>query len=224
VGLRTVSKAFATFVAEVSLALVRPKVLVWGGVGLARGYVEIFDPVSNTWDTSPSAQTYRSNVASAVINGRLYVSGGESGDPDSPSTSLDCSVPVLGIWQTLPPMSQGRERRAAAAVGARLYVLGGEGGGPRGGRLRVLKSTEVFGTVANAWTSLPAMVHPRCLAGAAVIRNLVYLVGGHAIDTSSERWLPTGTWQELPGMSEARMLCSTAVVAERCSTFVVGTA
>ena len=59
VGLRMASKAFATCMAEVSSALVRPKVLVWGGDRLARDSVEIFDPVSSTWDTWPSAQEFR---------------------------------------------------------------------------------------------------------------------------------------------------------------------
>ena len=84
VGLRTASKAFATCTAEVSSAWVRPKVLVCGGDGLAQDSVEIFDPVFNTWETSPSAQEFREEAASVVINGRLYVCGGDSGDLGPP--------------------------------------------------------------------------------------------------------------------------------------------
>ena len=69
-GLRTVSKAFATGMDEVSSALVRPKVLVWGGDELAHDSVEIFDPASNTWDTFPSARICRCFAASVVIDGR----------------------------------------------------------------------------------------------------------------------------------------------------------
>ena len=214
VGLRTASKAFATCTAEVSSAWVRPKVLVWGGDRLTQDSVEIFDPVFNTWETSPPTQIYRSFAASAVINGRLYVCGGDSGDRGSPSTSLDCFDPLPGIWEALPPMSQGRERHSAAVVGARLYVCGGPGGALLGGRLR-LQSTEVFDTVTNTWQSLPAMLYPRRWAGTAVIRGHVYMVGGDASCTSSERLPPTGNWQELPPMNEARMHFSTAVIAAR---------
>ena len=215
VGLRTASKAFATCTAEVSSAWVRPKVLVWGGDGLAQDSVEIFDPVFNTWETSPSAQEFREEAASAVINGRLYVCGGEQNNPGPPSTSLDCFDPVLGIWQALPPMSQGREGHSAAVVGARLCVCGGQGGALRDGRRRTLRSAEVFDTVTNTWQSLPAMVHTRVWAGAAVIRGHVYMVGGDLSESSSERLPPTGNWQELPPMNEARMRFSTAVIADR---------
>ena len=214
-GLRIASKAFATCMAEVISAWARPKVLVWGSDGLAQDSVEIFDPVFNTWETSPSAYEFREEAASAVINGRLYVCGGDSGDRGSPSTSLDCFDPVLGIWQVLPPMSQGRERHSAAVVGARLCVCGGQGVALRDGRLRTLGSAEVFDTVTNTWQSLPAMVHPRRWAGAAVIRGHVYMVGGLLSCTSSERLPHTGNWQELPPMNEARMHFSTAVIADR---------
>ena len=66
----------------------------------------MFDPVTKTWDAFPSTHETRLNAASAVLNGRFYVCGGHSGDPDSPSTSLDCFDPHQGIWQSLPPMSQ----------------------------------------------------------------------------------------------------------------------
>ena len=165
---------------------------------------------TNTWETSPSAHEFREEAASAVINGRLYVCGGEQYNPGSPSTSLDCFDPVLGIWQALPSMSQGREGHAAAVVGAGLYVCGGSSGGRRTHR-----SAEVFDTVTNTWQSLPAMVHTRCWAGAAVIRGHVYMVGGDGSCSSSERLPPTGNWQELPPMNEARMRFSTAVIADR---------
>ena len=210
-GLRIASKAFATCMAEVSSAMVRPKVLVWGGDRLAQDSVEIFYPVFNTWETSPSAQEFREEAASAVTNGRLYVCGGEQYNTKSPSTSLDCFDPVLGIWQALPSMSQGRECHAAAVVGADLYVYGGSSDGRR----RTLRSAEVFDTVTNTWQSLPAMVHPRFWAGAAVIRNHVYMVGGDFSVSSSERLPPTGNWQELPPMNEARICFSTAVIADR---------
>ena len=67
VGLRTTSEAFATCVAEVSSAWVRPKVLVWGDNGLPHDSVEMFDPISNTWDNPPLVQESLGEAASAVI-------------------------------------------------------------------------------------------------------------------------------------------------------------
>ena len=58
VGLRTASRAFFTCMAEVSSALARPKVLVWPGDENGLEVVDIFDPVTETWDTFPSAHEY----------------------------------------------------------------------------------------------------------------------------------------------------------------------
>ena len=187
--------------AEVSSALVRPKILVWGGDEPATKAVGIFDPISETWSNFPTAKAFRSAAASAVINERLYVCGGYSGNPEAPSTSL-------GIWQTLPTMSQGCYVHAVAGVGARLCVCGGMSDG-------CLTSAECFNTLTNTWTSLPAMCRPRGEAGVAVIKNHVYIVGGDDSDTSSERLPPTGNWEELPDMNEARTGCAIAVVADR---------
>merc|ERR1712136_246247 len=210
-GLCTASRAFATCMAEAPSALVQPKVLVWGGGVPSLQAVDIFDPASNLWETFPSAQEYRLGAASTVISGRLYVSGGLSGDLGSTaSTSMNCFEPLLGIWETLPPMSQGRFHHAAAAVGARLYVCGGRSP-------RALQSAECFDTLTSMWTGLPAMAHPREIAEAAVIRNHVYIVGGERIKacSSSERLLPAGNWQVLPEMTYARASgFATAVVTD----------
>ena len=174
VGLRKASRAFATCMAQVSSAMVRPKVFVWGGDQPGRHEaVEMFDPVSNTWETFPSSAEYRVGAASVVINGRMYVCGGLSGDPDSPSASLDCFDPVSTTWQTLPPMSQGRHGHAAAVVGARLYVCGGWSGPSCPRVRRMLRHVDQHVAVTSSHAS------STCSEGhAAVIKNHVYIVGG----------------------------------------------
>ena len=205
VSVRTASRAFATCMAQMSPAMVRPKVFVWGGDQPGRHEaVEMFDPVSNTWETFPSSVAYRVDAASVVINGRMYVCGGRSGDPFSPSASLACFDPVSGIWQILPPMSQGHYAHAAAVVGGRLYVCGGESG-----------RAECFDTLTSSWTTLPAMLHPRDNGRAAVIKNHVYIVGGDTNRLASERLPPTGNWQEQPRMSRPRSGFATAVLVDK---------
>ena len=119
VGVRAASRAFATCIAQVSPAMVGQKFLFGEAIKIGRHEaVEMFDPVSNTWETLPSLADNRDGAASVLINGRMHVCGGRSG-------SLDCFDPVSGLWQTLPPMSQGRFGHAAAVVGGRLHVCGG---------------------------------------------------------------------------------------------------
>ena len=48
-----------------------------------------------------------------------------------------------------------------------------------------------------------------------MIRKHVYIVSGDDNDTSSERLLPTGNWEELPDMNEARQYFAAAVLNDR---------
>ena len=121
-GLLAASRAFAISVTEVTSAMPRPKVLIWGRK--EDPSVDIFDPVSTTLMSKASDQQWRVGAASALISGRLFVCGGHPIN-GRPSSNLVCFDPLPGIWQTLPPMSQARCRHAAAVFGARLYVCGG---------------------------------------------------------------------------------------------------
>ena len=125
-GLCTASRAFATCMAEVSSALVQPKVLVWGGDYYAAVAVDMFDPVSNTWHTFPSALEYREAAASAVINGRLYVCGGHS---ERSKTHLQrhwiVSIHISAVGRLCRRCRRDAAVHAAAVVDARLYVFGG---------------------------------------------------------------------------------------------------
>ena len=157
----------------------------------------------------PSGQLWREEAATAVIDGRLYVCGGNSVNGGK-SANLACFDPSLGVWQTLPPISQARWKSAAAVLGARLYVCGGQNPSR-------LDTTECFDTESNTWSSLPTMRRSRCRAGVAVIRGHVYVVGGAEgfFDSSAERLRPAGNWQTLPDMNVARCDFSTAVVADK---------
>ena len=190
-GLCMASKSFATCMAEASSAMVRPKVLIW------RGAFDVFDPVSRAWDAIPSALEWRRAAASAVVGGRLYVCGGNSG---MPSTSLDRFDPRVRFWQALPPMSLARFEHTAVVVGSRLFVC-------CGAPVRDDSSAECFDTLTNVWQALPPLVHSRRHARGEVIRNQIYVVGGE----TSERLPPTGTWQELPRMHHSRVDFATAV-------------
>ena len=71
--------------------------------------------------------TSRGGVASAVLDGRLYVFGGE-GAPDVASGVFD-AVEVYDVagdrWSVLEPMPSPRHGMGAAAVDGRIIIPGG---------------------------------------------------------------------------------------------------
>ena len=207
--------------AEVSSAWVRPKVLVWGGNGLAQDCVEILRPgLQHMGQFSIGADILTLLAASAVINGRLCVCGGEQADTQD--LSQRHSTVSIHCWASGRPCrrccrdghghSAAVSWRSAVCLRWRCAVF-----------VLRLGSAEVFDTVSCTWQSLPVMVHPRCWAGVAVIRNNVYMVGG---DGSRNFFGALATHRKLGGgclrMNEARMRLFQLQSSPRGSTFVVG--
>jgi N-acetylneuraminic acid mutarotase len=90
--------------------------------------VEEYDPAKDQWGP-PRAKmpTARSAMAAGVIEGRIYVCGGESQDARMMQTfrTLEAYDPASNTWSVLPPMSVPRHGLAGAAIGDRLHFVSG---------------------------------------------------------------------------------------------------
>mmetsp|Transcript_29914 Transcript_29914/g.85725 ORF Transcript_29914/g.85725 Transcript_29914/m.85725 type:complete len:410 (+) Transcript_29914:126-1355(+) len=127
-----------------------------GGSGELRS-VECFDPNHHIWQVMPPMFGQRACAAAAVLDRRLYVSGGISGMEIL--SSVECFDPEAGSWAAEPWMLVGRFSAMAAAASGRLYVFGGRSG------LRYTNtmenSIEVFEPEKRAWVTLPPMQERR---------------------------------------------------------------
>ena len=95
----------------------------WSRVNLST--VEIYDPATNHWSRGAPMPAPAGGLTSAVVNGRIHVTGGE--DLESPTTysghySYD---PRTDTWETLPPLPTARHGLASAGVDGVFYVIGG---------------------------------------------------------------------------------------------------
>jgi hypothetical protein len=92
------------------------------------GRVDVLDVATGTWSVGPSLPTPRGGSGAAVIDGSIYVVGGEtSTHAFDDAEAYDTSV---GAWSVLPPMPGARHGVGVAAADDALYV---EGGGPAPG-------------------------------------------------------------------------------------------
>lgn len=114
------------------------------------------------------------------------------------SDSLAQDSPAdAGSWLTLTPALSKRSEVAAATVGGKIYVVGGFSQ-PSFSNLRTLavsNSVEEYDPATNAWTTrmpLPAPVHH---AGAAVVGNRLYVIGGFTASLLSI-WRPVASLYE----------------------------
>ena len=92
------------------------------------GRVDVLDVATGVWTAGPPLPTPRGGSGAAVIDGSIYVVGGEtSTHAFDTAEAFDTS---LGTWSALPPMPGARHGVGVATVDDALYV---EGGGPAPG-------------------------------------------------------------------------------------------
>lgn len=115
--------------------------------------------------------TARSASAAAVIDGRIYVVGGNSTTAYW-VPNLESYDPVSDNWTVLAPMPIGQSNGSAAAFGRKLIVSGAYSamGGMNG-------STAIYDTTTNTWSY---GAHSQNMDGACsgVVLGRFYLLGG----------------------------------------------
>ena len=120
-----------------AIGAVNGKIYVIGGrvgaafIALATdvSVVEEYDPATDKWSAPRMRMpTARSALGYAVINGRVYVAGGEYQDSHMMATFREVQAydPVSNTWSILPSMPVSRHGLAAGAIGNRLILVGGD--------------------------------------------------------------------------------------------------
>ncbi len=84
---------------------------------------DAYDPSSDTWSPRAPLPTTRSGVAAAVLDGWIFVFGGErAGGVFSENEAYD---PSTDRWATMTPMLTPRHGTGAAAVGNAIWIPAG---------------------------------------------------------------------------------------------------
>jgi N-acetylneuraminic acid mutarotase len=97
------------------------------GYYIAHAQLDIYDPATDTWTTGAPMPQRAELTASAVLNGKLYVAGGQIFQVESAALMVYSSV--TKTWTTKAPIPATRTRAAGAAAGGRFYVIGGRENG-----------------------------------------------------------------------------------------------
>lgn len=121
-------------------AVVNNKIYVIGGFnGVTLATVEVYDPLTDNWQSLPDMTSARNGPACAAVNGKIYVIGGA----DASGTMLDVVEvynPATGIWQTQENMPTARGGITCTILNGKIYVLGGADGGlPSGNILSIVE-------------------------------------------------------------------------------------
>ena len=173
--------------------VVEGRLFLIGGLGgwanNTPGSVQIYDPETDEWVIGPRMPYPGGSVATAEIEGRVYVAGGIVAD----STTRRAAVldPVAMTWSPLPDMPIGRNHAAAGTDGRRLFVFGGRGPGSGDGNVVAdgFAEVQVFDPSTNQWESTvshpeawPAVPQKRGGMGRAIyIDGEFWVIGGETL-------------------------------------------
>jgi glucose/arabinose dehydrogenase/N-acetylneuraminic acid mutarotase len=153
------------------------KLYYFGGLheGVAVPWVDVYDPVADSWTSLPDMPRARDHFQAAIVDGTMYAIGGRAGDPLSPFGYNDAYDLATGTWTTgLAPLPTPRGGYAVAVVQGHILVIGGEGGGG------VFATVEAYDPAADTWSALADMPTARHGIQAVVWHGHIFVAAGGA--------------------------------------------
>lgn len=126
-----------------------------------------------TWQPRGSAPTPRQEVASAVLDGRVWVIGGLTAA--GATAVVESYDPVTDRWAAGPALPVAVHHAAATVYQGEIVVAGGFSAGAS---LYAQPSERVLALRAGRWIDLPPLRRPRGAAAAAVAGGMLVVAGG----------------------------------------------
>ena len=162
--------------------------------------------------------------AAAVVNGKIYVTGGAYVAQTSTAT-MDEYNPATDTWASRAAMPTERVFHCAGAVDGKIYVFGGctyvdgvNKSNPAG--------VDVYDPATDIWTTKEKMRSPRGTAGACVVNGKIYAfggivgdLGGSPVSTADVYDPATDTWKPIARL--VARACS-GVCPVESKIFVIG--
>ena len=146
-------------------------------------------PEGPAWTVRAAMPSSRAEVASAALDGRIYVIGGVEAS-DNSSNVVEVYDVASDRWQRRANLPQARDHAMAATLGGKIYVFGGSAGS------MTTSTTFAYDPATDAWSRRADMPLRRTAGGAAVLENRIVLVGGTGdspastmvYDPAQDRW------------------------------------
>lgn len=126
-----------------------------------------------TWQARTAAPTARQEVASTVLDGKVWVIGGLTAS--GASATVEIYDPATDRWSSGPSLPLAVHHEAATVYRGEIVVLGGF---VDAGTLYAQATDRAFALRSGAWVELPRLRRPRGAAAAAVVGDALVLVGG----------------------------------------------
>jgi Kelch motif protein len=171
------------------------------------------------WERGAAALSDRSEVAGAVLGGRIDVVGGLTAI--GVTSDVQEYDPAADRWTARAPLPQAIHHPAAAAIGGRLYVMGGFV--VQGWSIwHAVNTIYEYDSATDHWRSRASMPTARGALTAVAVDGKIYAIGGTADrDTgATEVYDPAAdAWKQLRPMPTPRNHLAAVVVDSRIIVF-----
>jgi len=182
---------------------------------------EVYDPLTDTWETRTSMPTKRLGLSASVVDDKIYLIGGRMGEPTYAEVSAtEVYDPSTDTWTTIEPIPTPVSYHTSAVVDNKIYIIGGAVG---------VTLNQIYDTETDTWSSgasLPTGLDQAAVgvtAGTTDTQRIFVIGGKQGLDAVSLNQVydpETDTWVAGPAMPTARFGLGVAVVDD--SLYAIG--
>ena len=147
--------------------------------------VEMYDPETDTWEQRADMPTPRSAVSTSVVDGKIFVIGGEQlkkikgyrgwALEGKKLPTVEMYDPVTDTWTQKADMPTPRSYLSTSVMDGKIYAIGGMSSSTEQGRL---ETVEVYDPATDTWAKTESINHARSCAAISVVNGEIYAMGG----------------------------------------------
>jgi len=225
----TTLKSMPTPRARFGIAVCQNKIYVIGGeigsrptfsglalaVSIVTGINEVYDPVTDTWETKKPMPTERVVLKANVLDGKIYCIGGAADSHSLQATEV--YDPATDSWVTMEPMPNLQEEFASTVVDDKIFIISdkiqifnpksnqwtlgtpppkpmfqGAAGATTGSmapkRIYFIgggSANQIYNPNDDSWSKGASLSTPRNNLAVAVLNDIIYAIGGWHIDSGT---------------------------------------
>jgi len=129
----------------------------------------------NSWEYIAELPQAVCAHAGTGLHGQLYISGGFA--TDGFQRCVYCYSPETDTWEVKKSLNHERGLHCMVSFESKLFVIGGNN--KTSGTRRDVLQTEVYDIHTNQWSNVKPLFEGQSEAGAAVVNNKIFIIGGH---------------------------------------------
>ena len=167
-----------------------------GWNGASNSDFELYDPTLNSWSNLTPLSVPRSGIASAVLNDKLFIIGGDG------YSLVDVFDPETEQWSSAQALPTGVTKGTAITVAGKIYLLGGQN--QYGDKLNQVLE---YNPELNSWSQKANMQFARHGLKAVYFDGRIWAIGGRNLSTLNvvESFdLQSNSWRAETSLSTTR--------------------